>query len=88
MALCVNMLLPSVVLVVDCSLPILQVLDAVQAASNASGFSFTVVAAQGVAQSGFDTSGIAEAAAMAASADLVITVLGDGGEAVGYDSSE
>ncbi len=40
--------------------------------------------AEGVAQSGFDDSGIAAAVALANASDVVVAVLGDGGEAVGY----
>ena len=64
---------------------VVTVLEAAAAAGNASGFAVTW--APGVDARSFDTSGIAAAAALAAAADAAVVVLGDGGEAVGYDSS-
>lgn len=66
---------------------VVTVLEAAVAAANASSGSFSVSFAQGVHQSGFDDSGIASAASLANASDVVIAVLGDGGESVGYDSS-
>jgi len=63
------------------------VLEAAVAAANASGNAFSVRFAPGAEQSGADASGVAAAAALAADSDVVVAVLGDGGEAVGYDSS-
>jgi len=66
---------------------VVTVLEAAQAAAAASGGAFAVTWAQGAAQRGYDASGIAGAAALAGAADAVVLVLGDGGEAVGYDAS-
>lgn len=66
---------------------VVTVLEAALSAANASGGAFSVAWAEGVKQSGFDTSGIAAAAALTAESDVAIVVLGDGGESVGYDSS-
>jgi beta-glucosidase-like glycosyl hydrolase len=66
---------------------VVTVLEAAQAAAAASGGAFNVTWAQGAAQRGYDASGIAAAAALAGAADAVVLVLGDGGEAVGYDAS-
>jgi len=64
---------------------VVTVLEAVAAAGAAGGFNVSFE--PGVAQAGFDASGIPAAAAAAGAADVAILVLGDGGEAVGYDSS-
>jgi hypothetical protein len=40
-----------------------------------------------VDEQSLDQSGIPDAVALAASSDIIIAVLGDGGESVGYDSS-
>lgn len=66
---------------------VVTLLEAAQAAANASGGAFAVSYAQGVDQQALDESGIPAAAALANASDLVIAVLGDGGESVGYDSS-
>ena len=71
----------------DNSVHVVTVLEAVEAAAAAAGGAFEVTWAQGVLQSGFDTSGVGAAAGAAASADLAIVVLGDSGEAVGFDTS-
>ena len=71
---------------------VVTVLDAALAAANASSSSSTGGAklniswAQGVGQTQMDTSQIPAAAALAASSDIVIVVLGDGGEAVGLNN--
>ena len=64
---------------------VVTVLEAALSAGAAGGFNVTWAA--GCEQSGFDTAGIAPAAAAAAAADFAVVVLGDGGESVGYDSS-
>ena len=64
---------------------VVTVLEAAQTAGAAQGFNVSFAA--GCKQSGFDTSGIAPAAALAAASDIAVVVLGDGGESVGYDSS-
>ena len=71
----------------DNSAHVVTLLEAAMAAANASGGALNVSFAQGVDQQDFDVSGIPAAVAVASAADVVIAVLGDGGEAVGYDSS-
>ena len=66
---------------------VVTLLEAAQAAAAAAGGAFNVTYAEGVAQAGFDASGIPAAVAAAAAADIVLLALGDGGESVGYDGS-
>lgn len=66
---------------------VVTVLEAALAAANASNGALNVSWAAGVDARGYNTSGIAAAAALAAAADVAVVVLGDGGESVGYDSS-
>ena len=64
---------------------IVSVLEAAQAAANASNGGFEVSWAQGVQVNSLDTTGIASAVAAAQDADVAIVVVGDSAEGVGYD---
>ena len=66
---------------------VVTVLEAAQAASNASEGKLEVTFSPGVAVQSVDTSGIPHAAQTASDADLAIVVVGDSAEAVGYDGS-
>ena len=66
---------------------VVTILEAAQKAANVSEGAYSITWAQGVEQSGFNTSGIAAAVTVATESDVVILVLGDGGESVGYDCS-
>jgi len=64
---------------------VVTVLEAALAGGAKDGYSVSYE--MGVAQQGFETTGIAAAVALANSSDVAVLVLGDGGESVGYDSS-
>ena len=67
---------------------VITVLDAALAAANASAGAakLNISWAEGVGQTQMDSSRIPAAAALAAESDVVIVVLGDGGEAVGLNN--
>ena len=64
---------------------VVTLLEAAEQAASTTGF--TVDFAEGCDQRSMNTTGIPIAAAVGANADVLVVVLGDGGESVGYDSS-
>ena len=66
---------------------VVTVLEAAQAAANASNGALEVSYSPGVKVQSVDTSGIQHAADTAKAADVAVVVVGDSAEAVGYDGS-